>query len=102
MKPNILKQEEIDEDGYKFVHYYQGKDLVKKQSYRPNGSLIEEIQYEWDKAISATLPIKWRVFDEFGHVKNTCVALEFDERGIHKIVAWYDAEGKESFRQQLK
>lgn len=62
---------------------------------------MERIVYEWDKAISATLPVRWTAYDEFGKVKNTCVAIEFDARGVHKTVAWYDANGTEKFRKTV-
>jgi len=99
---NFRREEDLDEDGYRFVRFYDGEMLMEKQSYRPDGTLTSKVVYEWDLTVSQRSPVRWKAFDQNGNLENSVEHVGFDEAGSPEEGVMYDPEGREIHRVQLR
>jgi hypothetical protein len=102
MNSSLRKEDETDDDGYRFVRFYDGEKLMEKQSYRPDGSLMDKVVYEWDEKLSCRLPARWKVFSQEGRLESSCEHIGFNEAGSPQEGIMYDSEGRETHRTKLK
>jgi hypothetical protein len=102
MSPNLRKVDDIDNDGWRFIYYYDEDRLMEKQSYRPDGVLSGKAVYEWDLSVSRRSPVRWKACDKDGKLENSSEHIGFDEAGSPEEGVLYDAEGNEVYRVLLR
>jgi hypothetical protein len=80
---------DIDEDGYKFVDYYEGQRCVRKSSYRPDGTLINDVFYKFNERDEC---LSWEVYNSSNQLVNR-FEFTFNPDGTRKDVIMYNTDG---------